>query len=94
MNENRQPQTCSRCGATVAPGAPKGLCPRCLMAINLATQTEVSGDDVGPNGTQVVKPPSVPALSPEAIAATPPPAADEPILVEAHGRVKAPGVGQ
>jgi serine/threonine protein kinase len=68
MNENSQIRTCSRCGATVAPGALKGLCPRCLMALNLATQTEVSGDDVGPTGTQVVKPPPAPAPSPEEIA--------------------------
>jgi hypothetical protein len=38
------------------------------MALNLATQTEVSGDDVGSTGTQVVKPPPAPAPSPEAIA--------------------------
>ena len=68
MNENSQIRTCSRCGATVAPGALKGLCPRCLMALNLATQTEVSGDDVGPTGNQVVKPPPAPAPSPEEIA--------------------------
>ena len=68
MNENSQPQTCSRCGATVTPGALRGLCPRCLMALNIATQTDIPGDDHGPSGTPVVKPPPAPAPSPEEIA--------------------------
>ncbi|HYF34795.1 MAG TPA: serine/threonine-protein kinase [Prosthecobacter sp.] len=30
---------CSRCGAALPPDAPQGLCPRCLMALNLDTET-------------------------------------------------------
>src|SRR3954471_4977604 len=33
---------CQRCGAPLATDAPEGLCPRCLMALNLATQTEAA----------------------------------------------------
>ena len=59
---------CARCGQSLTPDAPKGLCPRCLMALNLATQTEVSGDDVGPAGTHLIKPLPAPAPSAEEIA--------------------------
>ena len=47
---------CGRCGAPLAADAPEGLCPRCLMALNLAAQTEAPGGEVGPSGTQVVPP--------------------------------------
>src|SRR5205809_506832 len=57
MSENMHTaRQCSRCGATHASDAPEGLCPRCLMALNLATQTDVPGDEAGPQGTKVVKP--------------------------------------
>src|SRR5580692_5353637 len=45
---------CNRCGATLPPDAPEGLCPRCLLAANLATQTDVPGES-GP-----AKPPPLP----------------------------------
>jgi tetratricopeptide (TPR) repeat protein len=35
---------CNRCDATLPPDAPEGLCPRCLIAANLATQTEFTGE--------------------------------------------------
>ena len=38
------------------------------MALNIATQTDIPGDDHGPSGTPVVKPPPAPAPSPEEIA--------------------------
>src|ERR1039457_4837197 len=51
---------CGRCGAPLAADAPEGLCPRCLMALNLATQTEAPGAEIGPGGTRVVPPPREP----------------------------------
>src|SRR4051794_9171270 len=40
MNESAPPPTaCPRCGATLPPNAPEGLCPRCLGALNLAGET-------------------------------------------------------
>ncbi len=59
MNETSPTPSCSRCGAPLTPDALKGLCPRCLMALNLAAPTEIPGE-TGPHGTKVVKPP--PAL--------------------------------
>jgi serine/threonine protein kinase len=56
MNETSQTPSCSRCGAALAPDALKGLCPRCLMALNLASPTEIPGE-TGPHGTKPVKPP-------------------------------------
>ena len=43
---------CERCGAPLGADAPEGLCPRCLMGLNLSAQTEVPGDEAGPAGTQ------------------------------------------
>jgi serine/threonine protein kinase len=48
------------------PDSPAGLCPRCLMAMNMATQTDVA-DDTGPHGTKGVSPPPIPP-TPEEIA--------------------------
>ena len=47
---------CGKCGAPLAADAPEGLCPRCLLALNLAKQTEGTAAEVGPGGTQVVPP--------------------------------------
>ena len=47
---------CKRCGTPLPPDSPEGLCPRCLMAVNLSPPTEVAGE-AGPNGTQVIRPP-------------------------------------
>jgi TPR repeat protein/tRNA A-37 threonylcarbamoyl transferase component Bud32 len=65
MTENANiDRKCERCGAPLAADAPEGLCPRCLMALNLATQTEAPGAEVGPGGTQRIapKPESAPPL--------------------------------
>ena len=60
---NPSKSVCSQCGAAIPDQAPGGLCPRCLMAVNLATQT-VLGDD-----TAASPAPKPPPPSPEAIAA-------------------------
>ena len=57
MTENADIQRkCGKCGAPLAADAPEGLCPRCLLALNLAKQTEGTAAEVGPGGTQVVPP--------------------------------------
>ena len=62
MSENANiGRKCERCSAPLAADAPEGLCPRCLMALNLATQTEAPGAEIGPGGTRVVPPPREPA---------------------------------
>ena len=48
MNSPAEPKACSRCGAPLTPGALQGLCPRCLLALNLATQTELTGEAPSP----------------------------------------------
>ena len=59
MNESLSPGAkCQRCGAPLNADAPEGLCPRCLMALNLATQTEAPGGETGPNGTKSLKEPA------------------------------------
>jgi len=69
MTENANiDRKCERCGAPLAADAPEGLCPRCLMALNLAAQTEAPGAEAGPGGTQVVPPPPEPAPPLEEIA--------------------------
>jgi serine/threonine protein kinase len=47
---------CHRCGAPLPPDSPEGLCPRCLIALNLTTQTEIPGE------TGAAKPPPGPPL--------------------------------
>ena len=59
-NTTSNPVPCPKCGAPVTGDAVGGLCPRCLMTMNLATQTEVPGE-TGPQGTKVVPPPPPPA---------------------------------
>lgn len=51
---------CSRCGATLPPDAPEGLCPRCLAALPLDAETHVTG--------VADSTPGLPPLSPEEIA--------------------------
>ena len=50
---------CPQCGEPLPPDAPDGLCPKCVMAMNLQTETVLSGD------TPAAQPP----LPPEQIAA-------------------------
>src|SRR3954467_3308333 len=49
---------CPQCGAPIKPDAPAGLCPNCLMALNLKTETVFTGDT----------PPTQPPLTPEQLA--------------------------
>jgi tRNA A-37 threonylcarbamoyl transferase component Bud32 len=62
MNSPAEAKTCSRCGAPLTPGTLQGLCPRCLLALNLATQTELTGDDSGQIGGSAVARPEPPTL--------------------------------
>jgi serine/threonine protein kinase len=43
MNACDETRKCSRCGAPQTADAPEGLCPRCLMALNLEDQTAEFG---------------------------------------------------
>ncbi len=63
-NTASNPVQCQKCGAPLTGEAVGGLCPRCLMAMNLATQTEVAGE-TGPHGTKVVAPAGIAALFPQ-----------------------------
>jgi serine/threonine protein kinase len=55
---------CPKCGAPLNEQAVGGLCPRCMMTMNMASQTEVPSE-AGPHGTRVLQP----APSPEELAA-------------------------
>jgi serine/threonine protein kinase len=49
---------CPKCSAPLAANTVEGLCPACLLALNLAAQTELTGE-TGPHGTKIV--PATPA---------------------------------
>lgn len=55
------PTNCPRCGTKLPTDAPEGLCPRCLGALNFATETGAGGDE-----PVVAKPPP---LTPEQLTA-------------------------
>src|ERR1051325_514835 len=50
---------CSRCGTELSPSAAQGLCPKCLIQMNLEPQTEAP-TEAGPGGTQKINPQSQP----------------------------------
>ena len=56
MNESYR---CPKCGQPVPPNAPEGLCPRCLGALNLDSETGGTGA-----GTTAPPPPSAAELAP------------------------------
>src|SRR3954471_20049517 len=56
------PSTCPRCGAPLSGSSVEGLCPRCLLAMNLAEPTRITGDETLP--ARAPKPP----ISPEELA--------------------------
>jgi len=62
MNESgRGMPSCARCGAWLAPGALEGLCPRCLMALNLAAPTDMAAPEAESCGTNSAQlPPEAP----------------------------------
>jgi len=39
-----RPNNCPRCGSPLPTSAPEGLCPRCLGALNFATETVLTGE--------------------------------------------------
>ncbi|MEO7298030.1 MAG: serine/threonine-protein kinase [Verrucomicrobiota bacterium] len=47
-------ENCPQCGTPLPANAPAGLCPRCVMAMNMATETEFTGE-FGPHGTKILK---------------------------------------
>jgi tRNA A-37 threonylcarbamoyl transferase component Bud32 len=55
---NESLPVCPQCGAALKASAPAGLCPNCLMALNLKTETVLTGDS----------PAAQPPLPPEQIA--------------------------
>jgi predicted Ser/Thr protein kinase len=56
---NTEPMSkCPHCGALLPPDAPDGLCPKCVMALNLKTETVLTGEPS----------PAQPPLPPEQIA--------------------------
>ena len=61
MNASEQ-TICPKCGAPLQADAPGGLCPRCLIALNLDTETVLTGEDAE---SQVA---ARPPLTPEEIA--------------------------
>ncbi|MDB6027982.1 MAG: hypothetical protein JWM68_4205, partial [Verrucomicrobiales bacterium] len=63
---DKKENKCQRCNVTLTSDAPEGLCPRCLMALNLATQTDIPSE-AGPHGTKIVSQPKAPP-TPEEIA--------------------------
>jgi tRNA A-37 threonylcarbamoyl transferase component Bud32 len=63
MNEPAQTPACSRCGAPLRAEALKGLCPKCLLELNLAPQTELTGNTTTPGGRQVTEPARLPLPS-------------------------------
>ena len=67
MNENVSPNpSCPKCGAPLAAGTVDGLCPACLLGLNLASQTDFTGE-AGPPGAKTGSPPP-PAPAPGEIA--------------------------
>ncbi len=59
MNTMPEPRPCPQCGSPIPAGAAEGLCPRCLLALNLATQSRMEGDTLPPNADPVVPPPTM-----------------------------------
>jgi serine/threonine protein kinase len=69
MTENaNEDRKCKRCGTPLTADVPEGLCPRCLIALNLSAPTEAPGAEAGPAGTIVVSPPPEATPSLEEIA--------------------------
>ena len=56
MNTMSAPRPCPQCGAPIPAGAAEGLCPRCLLALNLATQTRLAGETQPPAAGPAVPP--------------------------------------
>jgi serine/threonine protein kinase len=62
MNESASPnRSCPKCGAPLAAGTVDGLCPSCLLALNLASQTSLTGETAPHGAKPVTPPPAAPA---------------------------------
>ena len=62
MNEDGSPnRPCLKCGAPPAAGTVDGLCPACLLALNLASQTDFTGESAPPGVKTGSPPPAAPA---------------------------------
>src|ERR1043166_8271215 len=57
---------CPECGGALPVNSPAGLCARCLMAMNMATQTDFPGDESSSDNPKSARPHDPPA--PETIA--------------------------
>jgi capsular polysaccharide biosynthesis protein/tRNA A-37 threonylcarbamoyl transferase component Bud32 len=55
---------CPQCGDPFVANSPAGLCPRCLMAMNLATQTELTGPNANSPGGPRTAPPKPVDIAP------------------------------
>jgi serine/threonine protein kinase len=67
MNEHVPPnRSCPKCGVPLGAGTVDGLCPSCLLALNLASQTAFTCE-TAPHGAKPVSPPPA-APAPEEIA--------------------------
>ena len=53
---------CGQCGGALPPGAPEGLCPRCLMVLNWSVRTETRNGETSQEGDAATSPPPGPPL--------------------------------
>jgi serine/threonine protein kinase len=58
MSDTQKTTNCPKCGAVLMADAPEGLCPRCLLALNLAHATEVGNEA---HAASTAKPPPAPS---------------------------------
>jgi serine/threonine protein kinase len=62
MNDIVSPNpSCPKCGAPLAAGTVDGLCPACLLALNLASQTDFTGETAPAGAKAGSPPPAAPA---------------------------------
>lgn len=59
---------CPECGVQMEPSVSGGLCPQCLMAMNMASQTNLTDDCPDRKGTGKDFPPPREALKPSEVA--------------------------
>lgn len=67
-NTTSPDRKCPKCGTPLAANTTEGLCPACLLALNLMTQTQLTGEAAGPHGTKKVQSPPEAPPSPDEIA--------------------------
>ena len=62
MNKPVEPASCPRCGAPLTPGALQGFCPRCLLALNIGTETDITTAGPAPKDAKSERAPEPPGL--------------------------------